>query len=555
MIKKHIAIFRQVSPTMDETKKERLGREVIEDAKEVQDYWRRMARHVWDVEVRGYLMEGVQRCTPPLFARDDITNYINEYGLDGFEPNYFHVHGDFNPNFCGHGQLPGNRSATYLSYGGCGVKTMIHELGHNFGLWHASTRFPNGNTVQYGDNTSIMGSSAVVRGLNSPNRINLKLEDDREIYDIDHTQQVLLAPVELSKHSLHPNQYQHVRIKINREQYHLSMRKMKDRGGFYYNGAAPELVYLHEHNVREKSFREMPDLKPGDEVELTIGAKIKYLEYTDECARLAVYYNKNDPAPPHIEMPTGLSPATVFTPPEEILHNGLWFNGWFDGQGFDIHIRNGKLILYWYTFDQEDDGRRYYIGTADLDGWRSQVPEFELYTTKGGTWEDPTKHESVLAGTAQVTFLEHHIALFKYYTEEHGHGSIELQMAAPSLAAASGVYYDPKRNGEGYSIQFFPENDSLVAYLYSYGPRGDQRWYWIHGFRKETTLGAEAYDLELYEVRDLKWLEFNNNMGDNLHMVGTGTLTVGDKDQLTIDYAIDTGDITGSRVDLVQRLG
>lgn len=549
LIKKHIGIFRQIAPDTPPEKVARLQEEVELNAKLLEDYWRRFARHVWDVQVRGYVMVGVESTTPPVYAQNDIAKYIAEHDMEGFEPNYFHVHGGFNTAACGHGNLPGNRSSTYLSYGGCGIKTIIHELGHNFGLWHASTRKPDGSWSMYGDGTSIMGSSPIIRGLNGPNLINLKLEDEREILEIEETQQILLAPVELAKHELHENEYQHARIKKNRVGYHLSIRKLKERGGFYYNTEEPEILYVHEAPLREKSMRQLPDMYPGDTQVLTDGTKIEYLEYSDECARVNVYYNKNDERPEDIPMPTGF-PATVAVIDPSEKHNGLWYNKDFVGEGFDVHIDDGQVTVYWYTYNQFDDSRRFYVGSCPLTGGPL---EFDLYTTTGGTWEDPTTRDTINVGRAQLYFIDDGNAVFNFHTTEHGRGSVEVIPAALSQHPSNGVYYDPARDGEGFSVQFFEELSLCILYFYSYGPRqrgkeiGDQRWYWCKG----TKVSPDTYEIEIYEAEDNTWMGFRND--PNVEKVGRGTMKVLPSG-LALEYNIDSGTVAGSGISNLRRV-
>ena len=76
---------------------------------------------------------------------------------------------------------------------------------------HDGTRDEEGKEREYGK-TSIMGSSRPVQGLNGPHRVLLGFESEREILQVDETQQVLIAPTEMSKHVLRKNEWQNIHV-------------------------------------------------------------------------------------------------------------------------------------------------------------------------------------------------------------------------------------------------------------------------------------------------------------------------------------------------------
>jgi hypothetical protein len=289
--------------------------------------------------------------------------------------------------------------------------------------------------------------------------------------------------------------------------------------------------------------RELPDMQPGDTKKLIDGTMIEYLEYANETARVNIYYNKNDPRPEDIPMPEGF-PSVMSTAPPSSKYNGLWWNKDFDGEGFDIHIDDDAAVVYWFTYNQENTARRFYIGNCPLDG---NTLDFDIFTTENGTWGNPNQHESVLAGKGQLYFLDAEHAIFNYNTEEHGRGSVELTPLVMSPNHPSnGVYYQPSRNGEGVSIQFFSHLKSCVMYLYSYGPKKnnkpntEQRWYACHGTDNEDG----TYDIKLYEAVDNTWMGFRD--APNVNPVGTGKLTAISPNALDFEYNIAADGVNGS---------
>jgi len=520
--KKHIGIFRQVPLDISE---EMLAEEVKlaeRDAKTIQDFYRRYARHKWDVQVRGYAMRGEQETRPPYYAYKDIKNFMSEYDMQGFDPNYFQVFGGAS-DMCGNGNMPGSRSAVYQ---GCGSDSMIHELGHNFGLHHAST-YDGETLIEYGDRSSMMGAGTSRGGLNSVDLVRLGLESDREILKITKTQQVLICPIELPPHGMHINEYQHISVKG----VHISLRKEKGAHCNFWRNRE-DTLYVHEYKSDLHSIRLLPDLKPGQSKNLSNGAKIEYLEYANETARVNIYYEANDPRPADLPMPSGF-PKSLPGVSVEPKHSGAWYNPDFTGEGFDIHIHDNKLVLYWYTYNHKYPDRRFYFGEASLtDG----VVEFDIMTTTNGTWEDPSSFKVEKAGSGQIYFLGKANGIFNFKLEELGRGSIEIIPVA--ISSTGGIYYQPSRNGEGFTIQFY--GDMCVAYWYSYGPsnrrdNSSQRWYVCSG----TKNNYGVYNLVVYEAQDNEWMGLRE--GPGIVEIGTADLIVIDENNITFTYDIPLG--------------
>lgn len=557
-IKKHIGLFRQLNfkegdpPPTEEALAKAQGM-IDAHAVKIEEYYRRYGGHVWDVRVRGFVMRGNENAHPPTYARNDVSKFIEENPeqMGDFVPNYFHVQGGYSQGYCGQGNLPGNRSVTYVNYS-CGTKTMIHELGHNFGLHHASTH-TNGNPnaeppipdkiVEYGDSTSIMSSATSINGLNSVELVRLGLEMDRETTRIGETTQVLIAPIELSERDMRENEYQNVRVGSGTEPYHLSLRKSVDDGWFYSQGRkGTDTLYVHKYARDKHSIRMLADIQVGGGKTLPNGARIEYLEYENECARVNVIFN-GEPAPADLPMPTGFPVPmdTVYVAPE---HNGAWYDPNHNGEGFDFQIKEDKMVMYWYTYNHRHKTRRFFYAQAPITGGTGPV-EFDLFTTADGTWEDPTlANREIPAGTAQLYFHDGNNGVFLYDSPSYGRGSIEIvPVALSSGHPSNGSYYQPSRNGEGFTVQVFEQLNMCVAYWYSYGPawygsptyRGNskQRWYACVGSKNDDG----TYDLELMECQNNYWMQLRDD--PDVEYVGTAKLTIVDDTHITFDYDIN----------------
>jgi hypothetical protein len=551
LIKKHIGIFRQVP--LDTTDEDLGHAENLAKgwAQSVQTFYRRYARHVWDVQVRGYAMRGEQSYYPPTYASTDIKNFMAEHDMEGFVPNYFHVVSTSGAKgMCGQGNLPGNRSVTYGL--GCGTDTMCHELGHNFGLHHASTYEAGADpeTVEYGDRSSVMGAGNGRGGFNSVDLVRLGLEDEREILEVTDTRQVIISPIELPPHGMHDVEHQDIRIIKNKFPVHLSLRKK--RGSFYsFSGSAEETLFVHEYASDLHSIRHLKDLLPGQSKNLSNGTRVEYLEYANEMARVNIYYNPSDPKPEDIPMPVGFPPGppSVSVGPE---HTGAWYNPDFNGEGFDIQVRQNKLVLYWYTYNHKQKQRRFYHANVPL---KDGPIEFDIMTTDLGTWTDPTKYQIAKAGTGQLYFLDGANGIFNFNLDELGRGSIEIVPVALSTGNASdGIYYQPSRNGEGFTIEFFDQLNSCVAFWYSYGPKDGtrpnsrQRWYICQGDKNDDG----TYDLTVRETPDNMWMGLREDPG--AVDVGNAKVMIIDGDHITFDYDIATETVVGSGTFNLERL-
>ena len=549
--KKHIAFFEQAPLDSPPATLEQAQRNADGYSSTIQKFWRLYGRRIWDVQVRGFVVKGDQYTGSTVWMGGDIGKFMREVGTGDFVRNYTHIHGGSSAGRCGEGRLGGNIAVTFEGTS-CGVSTSLHEIGHNNWLHHNSLE----DGGEYNGNDSIMSGLPNIIGLNSVDMKILGFVQDREEIFIEENTQVLLAPIELDIDSLHDTEHKHAVIRIQSRIFHVSIRKVK---GWPYkltaNGGA--MLYVHEHTPDGHSIRQKPFQRyPGSTMTLNgVDVDIEYLEYSNETARVNIILDHSAPKPTNIPIPTKLSESTGTL---EDKHSGAYFNRDFNGQGLDVHVKNGKALLYWYTFNESDDrdnSRRFYYA---YDTVENMMKETSLHTTEGGTWADPTKAESVEAGTCQLSFAGGE-AVFKWNTDSRGRGSTRMEKVfTASNHENNGSYFQKARSGEGITLQLFDTLDgrkACIAYWYSYGPaprgsiaggnyRGNttQRWYYCMGF-KDTD---GTYELKVYEVYDHSWMDLNDDSG--AVEVGTASIELTDKDNIKFSYDIKTPTVEGGAI-------
>ena len=179
-------------------------------------------------------------------------------------------------------------------------------------------------------------------------------------------------------------------------------------------------------------------------------------------------------------------------------HSGLWYKKEYDGQGFDIIVKGERVVVYNYTFSQDGEKQRFYMGNGIIE---DGACVFDWYTTKNGTFDDPTTREVIKVGKAQLFFNDDDTGVFHFNTTEHGRGSVNLTRLSTMIPSEyNGSWYAEERVGEGFSIQRF--DNLIVAYWYTYDNKGNQKWY--------TLSGKHPSELIMYETLGGRWMFYDD---------------------------------------------
>lgn len=524
--KKHILLLKFVPEGSSDSVKESAKQRAQRFAIELETYWRYHSKGKWDVRVVGDVIESDCQATPPMFCGKFMVEHSRTLTLpEGFEPNYFHALTDVaGTGWCGQATLGGTFGATYRN---CNVHTTIHELGHSFGLHHATSETETGESSEYGDDTCVMGSAFHLTGLNSPHMLYLGFEDKREVKYIEQSEQVLLAPIELPPQILHENEYQHLIIKNSKISYYISLRKKKTP---YPVKGKEDTLYIHSstQSMGGSNTKLLKKIKLGETFSRD-NFKLKYHEYSNETARLDVVIN-DQPVQNTVkisdEFPKHISSVELGG-----KHAGVWADKLYDGQGLDIHIRNGRMLLMWYTMN--DSGhRRFFYGTCDL---KNGPEEFDIHTSTGGTFERPQMAKVQKVGRGQLYFYDDSHGVFNFNITEFGRGSMSLHPVAYSSDPRNGLWVNPDRDQEGFTIQIFDHVNIATCFWYTYGSSknsGGQRWFMCSGGPS----GDTTYDMKIYEVLNTYGLHTSN---PDMSVVGSAKLDTSDG-KMKFTYDIDS---------------
>lgn len=514
---------------------------IVDDhAKRLQEYYLYYLRGKVSVEVRGFVIRYEGRNEPPYYVQGLMQRHLEAQGID-WKPTHWHGWGgQTSRRVCGLGDLGGNKAATYYP---CGHRTHVHEHGHNCNLGHAGRLKADGTILEYGDKSCIMGSMQDnVEGFHTYNLYRLGAYEDRELKIVDHTQELLIAPIEMPYHGMHPDEYQHVLIRVpQHDNYMISIRKTK--GTLYPQGVAAEgALYIHQivDNIKTRRFE--PDISPGGEKLLPNGVTIKYLEYANETAHVQVLF-EDEGFEPELKISHDF-PDPLPSKQFELTHAGAWDN--IAGQGLDVHIRmnDGRLqaTLKWYTYTSNGSGLPiYYMATGFVE---DGVLECDLYSTEGGSWDDPTTYLPVLVGEVQLYFLNDEVGIFNYNTVNYGRGGFEVTPVVLTDDDRDGAYFDRSKDGSGCDFRFF-ERDGIkhcTGFWYVFDDLKRQRWFTLQGIKDID----DAYRINIREFLGGRWMAYDKPYGE---IVGSATLS-----GPIFSYNIKTAQVEGAGTLTLEKL-
>lgn len=503
----NVAIFKTVHEDRLPGKEEEELVKVNKAAAYVQRRLRQISGKFWHVDVRGFVLPLLKGEAPPdrsQWCTDAIKRYREAHPeeFEDFEPTKCHLWGNVSSDYCGWGQVGGKYSMTFST---CGTRTMLHELGHNFGLRHSTSA---GN--EYGDTSCWMGKGN--SGFNSPQQHKLEIDTERETIYVNKSVELLLMPISYSQDDLVARSYQHVIVPRGSRKYYISTYASQSYVQVHLAGPKPDRIH---------------QLKVDGEVTIE-DFTVQVLERRHGIWKVRIVLPDNiEPLP--VEIPETLPAKQEGTTigPE---HHGTWWDSRMSGQGFDL--QHGKY-LFWYAFDdtklmgQPFPSRRFFISVID----ESEI-EFPIYTTENGTLEDPSIREETLVGYGQLGFFDNDSGLFRYRFLEDRYGkavrgSIRLERLTWTDRPESGTFWNAERDGEGFSIQFL--GDAIAAFWYTYGPpdrdhigrivdgNSTQRWYIMTG-------RPESDNTWPVEVQEMQGGYLNEQIEATPHVVGEGVL-------------------------------
>lgn len=488
---KQIGIFRFVHPNIaDETILAEAQAKVDDAARYAEDWWKRLTRPLWTVQARGFVIVSENRPGgADLYAKSTIERWIRENCVeldlwhrdlnpDGWRVRYHHAWGGGSSQYCGWGTVQGYWSMTYSS---CSVKTIMHELGHNFGLYHSNAgNDTSKETEEYGDNTCVMGRGRL--GINCIQRDRLKLDDDRERGEINDSTRIILTPMEVGMHGMFPDEYQYARIhRGEAPTFYISRRQFS------------EYLDIHRRDGNVPVFVGKVSVGKGTTLDQgNPSVRVEFLERAEHGDQALIEVKYGDrPVTSDLALPEEPFPSRPAGTLPDRVHTGLWYDSETPGQGIDVHVRDGMQVIGWYTFNQDevdwgiDAPPRFYLATGPTDG-----EYLDLWTTsKDG--DEPYEPEKI--GHAQILFFDPSVAVLLYRTKEHGRGSIPLtRLAYGNQHPHTGIYFDPANPGAGLTLQFLPDGENFTGVYYTYGPvvrttwggvepESTQRWYLVMG--------------------------------------------------------------------------
>lgn len=538
-------------------------KEAEERARGASKFFKQFARHKWDIKAAGWVMDG-NNCPfgPHEYCYRRMKSHFDS--LDpkpDWEPTYWHVLGPPTSHACGQATLGGNKSVAYGP--SCRLDTTIHEIGHNLGLMHGNLRDPlTGEDNEYNDVTTIMGSHANRAGFNAPNMIKLGLVDQEEILTVTESTQVNVIPLELPKAARRKKEWAYVRIIKDNKPYFISIRKGRGAQNILRKDWEQRLYIYEASNgangiLGNATFRTGIVL-PDESNDVAIpGVVIEYLEYKDEVARVNIIFENDSTRVVEQKIESGF-PSRISHIELNESHSGHWYDPYFNGQGIDLHVKDDKFVLIWFTYNQQDTRRRFYTATGTLG---EGPEEFEIRTTENerGGFDSPSKRIETVIGAGQIYFLNEGKGVFNFNTQEHGRGSITLTHLTNRTPEAldskySGIFYNKQRDGEGFSFQFL-EGDICVLDWYTYGPKNKsggwgrpsdeidtQRWY--TGVGKKTSSNTYVFPIKL--VAGLKFLEINDEPTPE-ELIGEATLTINKINWMDFQYNLTSNDQDGPK--------
>jgi hypothetical protein len=227
----------------------------------------------------------------------------------------------------------------------------------------------------------------------------------------------------------------------------------------------------------------------------------------------------------------------------------------------------GLAFLSWFTYDSVVGGaerQRWYVADGPMVTGQPSAT-LTIYRNTGGNFNAPPVTESVVVGTATLSFDSCTSGTLSYrFTDGTGRtGSIPLSRLTQSMTcsiigtrptnadfAFSGNWYDPATSGQGVTVEVNPGSQVLFLAWYTYAPNGagagaaGQRWY-----TAEQTVpllpGTRTIPLRFFETTGGAF-DRTTSPEPRTVVVGSGTLAFHSCASARLSYNFTAGSSSGA---------
>ena len=439
-------------------------------AKTMQDEYRRMGLR--DIIVKGHVINGYDGSRSLRgFQWNVITTYLRDTDPN---INYTHYHGwgGFESGICGRAWVGGTQAWTYIT---CGIDTMIHEQGHNFGLSHAATP-----SREYGEGDVYMGSGRGRGDMNTPHLDELGFIEPEDIKTLQNGEAGIFYLTQGSKNteSIPPGADKMVKVipsDDNSEHNVISVSYFKSQ----------IRVHVPSSSVH-RNFRKTVLLKRimvGDFFEID-GITVRYIEERDGIGKVAIM-NGNDNIVDSNEWPTFPIPDRNY--PVTYQTSGLWRNPEWSAQG--MHVRylgpeRNQMFVGWLSWSSRYYRQEWYWSVMDINN--DNYASGKLRTGR----------DAEIVGDCDMFFYDNLNGTFRVFSE-----SPLGSFVFPCSRLSNGVESDISGfygigDGNGLSLEV-TDRDTIVGYLFTYNDRNplgvaEPKW--------QLVLGNVGQPLTVYDV-------------------------------------------------------
>jgi|GEM_PF-3781367 len=204
------------------------------------------------------------------------------YSVDKYNRRIFFLPQDLPCWWGGLGHIGGAVTRSWVR--ACSTGITIHELGHNFGMHHASHMNSEGGIIEYGDSSDPMGNSPIV-GFNAPHKEQMAWVP-AQLLTKSSTQ--IISGLNLNPNSVSSPQILKFPKPDTGDWYYLSFR---NTAGFdaYQNYPYMNRVQIHTHKGGSVQTRHLMSLSQGEKfIDIKNGIEVSFDTFTQDTATVQV---------------------------------------------------------------------------------------------------------------------------------------------------------------------------------------------------------------------------------------------------------------------------